>query len=411
MVQLAARRGRHLLADAWSRQRPRLARLAGPALQAVNPLGRAVLVGALVSGALGWRYGWTELKALALLFGLSLLVGTLWTLGPMAYAARIELGRSRVTVGERAVGRVVVSPRGARSMIGTRFELPVGKGTGSFHVPALATGAEHEELFAIPARRRSVLTIGPVRSVKSDPLGLLQRVKQWSESVELFIHPRVVALNSTTTGFLRDVEGVTTQNLSSSDVAFHTLRDYVPGDDRRSIHWRTTARIGKLMVRQFEETQRAHHLIVLSQRMDDYATDEEFETAISVVASLATHALREERRVSVFTHDGELLFPTPQGLLDRLCRVERTSGADSITELVTSAVAAVPNASVATIVVGSTPGPAVLRASQLRIPLDIRSFAVRCSDAEAPARRQIATLVVLDIGTVDDLPRAIRTIR
>ena len=249
----------------------------------------------------------------------------------MAYAARIELGRSRVTVGERAVGRVVVSPRGARSMIGTRFELPVGKGTGSFHVPALATGAEHEELFAIPARRRSVLTIGPVRSVKSDPLGLLQRVKQWSESVELFIHPRVVALNSTTTGFLRDVEGVTTQNLSSSDVAFHTLRDYVPGDDRRSIHWRTTARIGKLMVRQFEETQRAHHLIVLSQRMDDYATDEEFETAISVVASLATHALREERRVSVFTHDGELLFPTPQGLLDRLCRVERTSGADSIT--------------------------------------------------------------------------------
>ena len=213
---------------------------------------------------LGWRYGWTELKVLALLFGLSLLVATLWTLGPMAYAARIELGRSRVTVGERAMGRVVVSNSGARSMVGTRFELPVGNGVGSFHVPALATGVEHEELFAIPARRRSVLTIGPVRSVKSDPLGLVQRVKRWSESVELFIHPPIVGLNSTTTGFLRDVEGVTTQNLSSSDVAFHALRDYVPGDDRRSIHWRTTARTGKLMVRQFEETQRAHHLLILA---------------------------------------------------------------------------------------------------------------------------------------------------
>jgi len=395
----------------WARVSPTVGRVTGPALQAVNPVGRAVLVASLVCGVLGWRYGWTELKVLALLFGLSLLVATLWTLGPMAYAARIDLARSRVTVGERAMGRVVVSNSGSRSMIGTRFELPVGKGLGSFHVPALATGVEHEELFSIPARRRSVLTIGPVRSVKSDPLGLVQRVKQWSESVELFIHPRIVGLHSTTTGFLRDVEGVTTQNLSSSDVAFHALRDYVPGDDRRSIHWRTTARTGKLMVRQFEETQRAHHLLVLSQRMDDYAGEEEFETAVSVVASLATHALREERRVSVFTHEGELLFPSPQGLLDRLCRVERLIGADSIAELVTRAVAAVPNASVATIVAGSTPGPIDLRAGHLRIPLDVRSFAVRCSDAPSPVRRQVGSLVVLELGVVDDLPRAIRTIR
>ena len=309
------------------------------------------------------------------------------------------------------MGRVVVSNSGARSMVGTRFELPVGNGVGSFHVPALATGVEHEELFAIPARRRSVLTIGPVRSVKSDPLGLVQRVKRWSESVELFIHPPIVGLNSTTTGFLRDVEGVTTQNLSSSDVAFHALRDYVPGDDRRSIHWRTTARTGKLMVRQFEETQRAHHLLILSQRMDDYAGDDEFETAVSVVASLATHALREERQASVFTHEGELHFPTPQGLLDRLCRVERTAGADSLAELVSRAVAAVPNASVATIVAGSTPGPGELRAGHLRIPLDVRSFAIRCSDVVTPVRRQVASLIVLDIGALDDLPRAIRTLR
>ena len=36
-------------------------------------------------------------------------------------------------------------------------------------------------------------------------------------------------------GVLRDIEGAVTQDLSSSDVAFHALRDYVPGDDRRAL--------------------------------------------------------------------------------------------------------------------------------------------------------------------------------
>ena len=74
-------------------------------------------------------------------------------------------------------------------------------------------------------------------------------------------------------------------------------------------------------------------------------------------------------------------------------------------------VAAVPNASVATIVAGSTPGPGELRAGHLRIPLDVRSFAIRCSDVVTPVRRQVASLIVLDIGALDDLPRAIRTLR
>ena len=52
-----------------------------------------------------------------------------------------------------------------------------------------------------------------------------------------------------------------------------------PGDERRYIHWKSTAKTGRYMVRQFEETRRSHLVVALSLAATDYATDEEFELA------------------------------------------------------------------------------------------------------------------------------------
>jgi uncharacterized protein (DUF58 family) len=380
-------------------------------LEAINPLGRVVALIGLLALWAGISRGWQEFRVIGWLCVGALALAAAWTIGRMAYSARIELAKTRVTVGDRAVGRVVVSNAGGRTLVPTRFDLPVGASSATFTVPGLAAGVEHEELFSIPARRRSVLVLGPVRSVKGDPLGILQRVKRWSDPVELFIHPRVVALNAASTGFLRDVEGVTTQNLSSSDVAFHALRDYVPGDDRRSIHWRTTARMGKLMVRQFEETQRSHLLLVLSQRSEDYADPEEFETAISCVASLAAQALREERTVSLFCHDGLIPYPSAVGLFDQLCRIDMRPMTDSLKALVSAAVTAVPQSSVIALAAGAAVSPADLRVAHTQIPLDVKSFAIRACVGTAPARRHIGSLVVLDVADVDELAKAVRTVR
>jgi len=63
-----------------------------------------------------------------------------------------------------------------------------------------------------------------------------------------------------------------------------------PGDAGRAIHWRSTARVGKLMVRQFEETRRSHLLIVLDLDTDAWASDEEFEIGVSAAASMPGEA-------------------------------------------------------------------------------------------------------------------------
>src|SRR5690606_36459872 len=105
----------------------------------------------------------------------------------------------------------------------------------------------------------------------------------------------------TTTGFIRDLEGNPTKQLADSDVSFHALREYATGDERRYIHWKSTAKTGTYMVRQFEETRRSHLVVALSLASVDYAGEDEFELAVSVAGSLGVRAIRDVRNVSVVT--------------------------------------------------------------------------------------------------------------
>ena len=388
-----------------------LARRADPVLRTVSPLGWVAIGAVLLGGPLGWRFGWIELRTLTVLLIVVLLVAVAFTFGRWNYDAAIELGTRRIRVGQTALGRVVLrntSPRPAGSSI---LELPVGRNVAAFRVPRLAAGEEHEEVFQIPGRRRSVIRVGPVRAVRTDPLRLLHRQRQWTEPVELFIHPEIVRLEAVALGFLKDVEGVTTQNLSSSDVSFHALREYVPGDDRRSIHWRTTARVGKLMVRQFEETMRSHLLIVLSLDPDSYRDAADFELAVSCAASLAYASLSEERAVTIHTALETLSFPNAVIMLDQLARLELSrAGGASLREVALDGARRVPDASVAAIVTGAVE-PAELRGAQLAMPPEVATFALRCDQTLTTSRRRASNLIVLDVPTLADLPGGVRSLR
>lgn len=376
-----------------------------------SPLGYGAFVLGSVAAVAGIVEGWAELVVLGSAWLVLVGLAAVWTLARVRYTAAIELESRRVTAGSRAWGRVVVRNEHSRVSLPTTVSMPVGAAVASFPVRGLGRGEEHEEVFSVPARRRGVVTLGPVAAVHGDPLGLLRREQPWSDAVDLFIHPRTIALEAGNTGFLRDVEGVTTPDLSSSDVSFHALRDYVPGDDRRSVHWRTTARVGRLVVRQFEETRRSHLLLMLSLCPADYADPEDLETAVSVTGSLALQALREEREVSVVTQRGPLVFRTGQGLLDRLAAVEADADFSGVIELAAHGLALVPSASVAMLVTGGTPQARALHAAVRQLPPDVRAVAVRCDGALGAGRHRVALLDILDLPALDHLPRGLRALR
>lgn len=381
---------------------------ASTAARSITSLGWTVAALTLTCWLAGGVLGWRELLLAAALLTLVLAAAAGFIIGRQAYAVRLDLARTRVAVGDDAVGSLTISNPGGRLLLPATLELPVGAATAVFELPRMAPGAEHEELFRIPTQKRAMIVVGPVESVRQDPFALMGRRLVWTDPVDLFVHPRTVNLQGSATGFIKDLEGLPTRELSTADVAFHALREYVPGDDRRHIHWKTTARTGTLMVRQFEETRRSHLAVALSTNLAEYSSAQDFELAVSVAGSLGLQAIREQRDLTVLTQDGALRSGSARILLDELTRVDGTEGRQGTRELAALTADAVPNASVVILVTGTDVSASVLRSGAAAIAPGIRCLAVRCADGQQPGRRDIADLTVLSCGDLDGLPALVR---
>jgi hypothetical protein len=257
------------LTQAAEQARPYWRPVAG-VLRWVSPLGWSILGLGVVCWFVGARWGWTELLMLAAAALVLFAVCLLLALGRTRVTVAAEVDPRRVVVGEPATGRILVGNEGRTPMLPLLVELPVGLSAARFVLPPLTAGSTHEELFVVPTSRRGVIQVGPATTVQGDPLGLVRRTVTWTEQTELFVHPRTVALESLGAGLLRDLEGSTTEEVSMSDLAFHALREYQPGDDRRHIHWRSSARLGKLLVRQFLDTRRSHICIIVDADPEHY---------------------------------------------------------------------------------------------------------------------------------------------
>lgn len=395
---------------------PRVQR-ASPVISRVRALASAVsgagwvsVIGGLAGLLLGWTQGWAELRVVGVTAVVCFLLALCWVLGSTDFDADFRLAHSRAVAGDVVPGSVGLTNRARRGLLPTRIELPVGKGRAHFDLPPVDKGATHEVLFEIPTSRRGVIRVGPVRSVRVDPLDLIRSETDWSGHLDLYVHPVTVALDHDHPGVLRDIEGVTTQDLSSNDVSFHALREYVPGDDRRNIHWLTTARTGRLMVRQFEETRRSHLLIVVSINQSDYASDEDLERAISVAGSLARNAMHHEREVTIVSSSGLIQGASALLMLDRLSELQALDEGAPFVDLVKHALREVPQASVCAMITG--PASAThIRAADVSVPLGMTRFAVRCDATLTPQLRSLAGLRVLDLEDLSSLARLLRWVR
>ncbi len=383
-------------------------RRTGPALAVVSSFGWAVIGAAAAAWWAGLAGGWVEAAVVAGLLTVVLTAAVGFVLGRLRYRVTVDLAQARVTVGDRAVGRLDVRNETSRALLPSVLELVVGTGVATLPVPRLAPGAGTDEIFSIPTQRRAVIPVGPVRSVRADPFGLMRRHVEWAGVQELFVHPRTLHLGGSSAGFRPDLEGKATRDISTSDVAFHALREYVPGDDRRHIHWKTTARTGRLMVRQFEETRRSHLAVILSTRLEDYADPAEFELAVSACGSLGLQALREDRGLTVLVQGGTLRGTHRTRLLDDLSRVELQPSRVGLADLARAAGQAIADVSVVALVCGSTVGPTALRSASAGLPVTVRALAVRCCPGAPAGRRAVAELEILTIGELGEFAAALR---
>jgi uncharacterized protein (DUF58 family) len=385
-------------------------RVLRPVLAVVTPAGWIVIGLAAVSLTLSFAFGWQEFTYLGMVALAAFLVSGAFLFGRASYGVLVELNPRRVVVGDRAMGRMLVTNTGPRNLPPTRMELPVGKGVAEFQLPAMKPKQEQEELFAVPTNKRAVIVAGPAESVRGDSLGLLRRALKWADPVDLFVHPRTVRLMPSAAGLVRDLEGQVSKKITNNDIAFHALRPYVPGDDRRYVHWRTSARIGQLMVRQFEETRRSQVTMIHVTREDVYASEEEFELAISVTASIAQQVIRDGVQMNVVSESGVWQTKTAVKMLDSSCRIEPVGKNvyPTIREFARERTKRLPNPSVVMIIAGSKMTTTEYRSVQTLFGQDTAQVAFHVELGAQPKFGAVQGLTKIEVGSLDDLSRLVR---
>lgn len=142
---------------------------------------------------------------------------------------------------------------------------------------------------------RGVYRFGPVRISSRFPLGIGERGTTANLRAELYVHP---ASGRLLPDWLRR-ERELSESLNPSharigvfDDDFHRVREFRSGDNPRSIHWRTSARKGELMVREFEQRREADLIVLLDLKEQPDFGAEEVEMAVSLAATICIEQTR-----------------------------------------------------------------------------------------------------------------------
>lgn len=155
-------------------------------------------------------------------------------------------------------------------------------------LPRCLSGAVQELDMEIMPKRRGVLHFEQLIAASMDPLGVFRQISPIELKDKLLILPKRYPIpHFALPGSLRYQQGGVALAASVGESEeFVSLRDYRPGDPMRHIHWRSWARTGKPIVKEFQDEFFVRHALILDT-FDTVAYSESFEEAVSVAASFA----------------------------------------------------------------------------------------------------------------------------
>jgi uncharacterized protein (DUF58 family) len=252
-------------------------------------IGAAVALGVLWAG-----FGEDLLLALAVFLLVAVVGGSMYV---RLAVPRLVLKRSINPVqlhdGDRAL--VDLSLESRRKIFRVSVEDRVhGLGSATFVADRVADGDSMAGRYEVLCRPRGVYKVGPSKVTIGDPLGFTESTSLFGATDRLVVYPRVENFVGVPTGRGQD-QTINTSRASfwhSSGEEFFTLREYQQGDDIRKVHWPSSARRDKLMVKQLEMPWQSRAFIVLDPRVEPHPSGESFEQAVRGAASTLHHLFR-----------------------------------------------------------------------------------------------------------------------
>jgi uncharacterized protein (DUF58 family) len=297
----------------------------------------------LLLGA-GFLFGYPELAVI----GAAGLAALPLAIGYLLWRPRLSVRRvvrpDRVMRGDPSTATLTVHNDGRRAPATVVAHDRVGAGEVPVPVLRLAPGADTVREYPVPTDRRGVVSIGPLLLHRRDPLGLAHASWTRGGVDRVWVHPRAYPLTAVPVGITRSLDG-RIDNLPHGTITFDTLREYVVGDELRRVHWRTSARIGELMVRENLDTSLPRLVVLLDNRVSAHpggaagGTAESFEAACEAAASVILAGAREELAVALRLVSGVAvggdgrrlgLTTTAPELLDALAEAQLVAAPDAL---------------------------------------------------------------------------------
>lgn len=367
-----------------------------------------VLAGSALLLALGWQLRWPEVTGLGA-GGLALLLTVAVTHGRVPRARltcdRLALRTARghplsITLG-------VALPRRSRSL-----RLVVGDAVArpdrTLGIPRQRPA--HVEV-PVDTSRRGQFELGPYRLVHGDPWGVVRRTVDEVTGGILLVHPRVSRLRRSpfTAALVSESESASRRQGHDH---FHALRDYVLGDEPRTVHWRSSARAGRLVVRQEVAAASSGTAVILDTDSSAYGSDTafgtghdaaRFEAAVEVAASIAVAQTTSAEKVHLLTTSRGGTLTTGEsgaagGLLDLLAVAAAVPPVESSPEETVAHVRRVRCSRV--VLVTGTPSQQTARSAQMLARLVPSTLVVRVGSGQ---RLPLPGLRVIDVDSLDEL--------
>lgn len=212
---------------------------------------------------------------------------------PAATATR-EVARSVLAAGTPCEVELVVARRapGGSGSLYVEEQLPYAFGSRPRFLLA-DTDAEQRLRYTVRSDIRGRFLLGPLITRFADPFGMAELRRTSAGTASIVVTPRVVPLPAIDLGGGRAGSGEHRLALAAAGTAEDaTVRAYRRGDDLRRVHWRSSARVGDLMVRREEHPWEARATVILDNRRSAHVGEgpsSSLEAAVAAAASVAVH--------------------------------------------------------------------------------------------------------------------------
>ncbi len=277
--------------------------------------GRCLLAGGIAAGLCAVLLDERDLLRVGILAIALPLVAMLLTMGGrVQVSATHQAIPDKLRPGSTGVVRLLLTNVGAgrtRSLEATEpATTDLTAGVRSL-LPPLSRGETGVVAYPLTATRRGRFQLGPPRIRVSDPFGLWESSRILPTRTEVIVVPRVVPLIGMPagSGAWSAASGRAASGASGGEPDVR-IRQYTPGDDIRTMHWRASARHDQLMVRLSEPVTHGGTSVLLDHRACAHrgiGAASSLEVAVTLAASVSLHLLAADYQVRLVGHTGSVI--------------------------------------------------------------------------------------------------------